>query len=496
MSIHQHKNIAIAIITFMIIGTVPNPKAESAAKKTCNSVKLDFTEALERMNKTNEAILAVKLEQKQAHYKKRAACGLYFPKIDINLMYTHLNDDITMDFNPLKNAMIGLSANAYAGAGGFGGAPAFIQQANANPELADSNFIETIQDKNFWSLSVSVKQPIFTGGKIIAANRAAKASIEASNEKLKYITNKLTTELAQRYFGFRLFIKVAEVRKEVLAGMAQHLSRANKMEAKGMIARAEKLHAEVSYADAEREYQKSMRDVGTAQSALKNTVALNCDIEPVSHLFITRDIKPLKYYKEVALKLNPALRQLKAHMERAHQGYMKEMANYSPSIFAFGSADIYSKNRSSSKPQWFVGLGATYTLFDGLQRYNKTRAAKALENKMVATVNKTKRDIETLVEKSYNELMKDAEQIRALDKSIEFAEEYLRVREKAFSAGFATSIDVVDARLNLSRVKIGRLKAIYEMDVSLAKLLEVCGMSNKFNLERTKTAQERPLLKK
>ncbi len=496
MSVYRFRKTAIFIMgliaSFSIIGT----ETEGAEKKP--RIRLGFTQALERMEKTNEALKAVKLEQKQAKYKKRTALGLYFPKVDMNFMYTHLNDSITMDFNPLKNAMIELSASAYASA--KMPAPAaykplhdgFVQKVNADPKMSNDNFIKTMQEQNFWTLSVVAKQPIFTGGKIIAANKAARASLEASNEKLKYTRNKLTTELAQRYFGVRLFIKVAEVRKEVLAGMAQHLDRAKKMEAKGMIARAEELHAEVSYADAEREYQKSLRDVSTAQSALKNTVSLHENIEPVSHLFITRDVKDLQYYKDRAGELNPALKQLKAHKEMAHQGYMKELASYSPTLFAFGSADVLTKNHSDSKPDWFVGLGATYTLFDGLQRYSKLKTAKSLEQKVAALVHKARRDIDTLVEKSYNDLMKDAEQIRALDKSIEFAEEYLRVREKAFSAGFATSIDVVDARLNLSRVKIGRLKAMYEMDVSLAKLLEVCGMSDQFNLVRTKFSGKEP----
>ena len=81
-----------------------------------------------------------------------------------------------------------------------------------------------------------------------------------------------------------------------------------------------------------------------------------------------------------------------------------------------------------------------------------------------------KSDVQTLVEKSYNELMKDGEQLEAMETSIKFAEEYLRVRQKAFKEGFATSIDLVDAQLALSKVKIERLKALYEFDVSFARL--------------------------
>jgi outer membrane protein TolC len=72
------------------------------------------------------------------------------------------------------------------------------------------------------------------------------------------------------------------------------------------------------------------------------------------------------------------------------------------------------------------------------------------------------------------------EQIEALEKAIEFAREYLRVREASFASGFGTSIDVVDARLNLSKVEIERLHAMYEFDISLARLLEVSGLSDEY----------------
>jgi outer membrane protein TolC len=185
---------------------------------------------------------------------------------------------------------------------------------------------------------------------------------------------------------------------------------------------------------------------------------------------------------------------MKANQELAHQGYMKEIAQYSPDIFIFGSKDIANKDLSIYTPEWFVGAGATMTLFDGMSRYNKVNAASATEKRVASAMRQADKDIETLVEKSYNELMKDVEQIQTLEKSVEFAEEYLRVRETAFMAGFGTSIDLVDARLNLSKVKIERLQALYEFDVSLARLLEVSGLSEQYESYRKDARTESDIL--
>jgi outer membrane protein TolC len=45
------------------------------------------------------------------------------------------------------------------------------------------------------------------------------------------------------------------------------------------------------------------------------------------------------------------------------------------------------------------------------------------------------------------------------------------VRQKAFAEGFATSTEVVDSQLNLAKVETEILKAKYDYDVALARLL-------------------------
>lgn len=82
--------------------------------------------------------------------------------------------------------------------------------------------------------------------------------------------------------------------------------------------------------------------------------------------------------------------------------------------------------------------------------------------------------------KTYHEIEKASESATSLDSSMDFAEEYFRVRNKAFKEGFATSTQVVDAQMNLSKTKIERLQAMYQYDMAFVKLLEWCGMSDSF----------------
>ncbi|MEH6532975.1 MAG: TolC family protein, partial [Photobacterium frigidiphilum] len=86
-----------------------------------------------------------------------------------------------------------------------------------------------------------------------------------------------------------------------------------------------------------------------------------------------------------------------------------------------------------------------------------------------------------LVEKTYREANQSLEEYNGLKSSLALAEENVRLREKAFSQGLSTSLDVVDAEMYLAGVKTQRLAAAYQYVISLSRLLAVSGEMNSFN---------------
>jgi len=422
----------ITLILFLVM-IVPHP-GETAG--------LTFDQALKKLRTANEAIQAARMEESQREYEKSATRGLYFPRIDASGRFTRIDDPIVISIP------------------GLGTIP--------------------VQDDQFWRFNVNFKWPVFTGGRILAANRAADAFLEESKAKRQRTESGLISELARRYFGLRLAQVVTEVRREVMEGMEQHLSDARKLEEQGMIARAEKLHAEVTNAEAMREYKRAVRDVAIARTALNDILSSKEEITPTSPLFLIRDIGPMENFRDQGLSSNPALKQLSAQREAAHQGYKKELGTLAPEVYLFGVKELYKKDLTVLEPRWAVGLGVTFNLFEGFSGYNRVMAAKKQESRISHLEQQGRLTIETLAEKRYQEVMKALEQYDANETARRFAEEYLRVRKRAFEEGYATSLDVVDAQLSLSKVKTERLVAVYEFDVALAELLETSGHSERF----------------
>jgi len=42
---------------------------------------------------------------------------------------------------------------------------------------------------------------------------------------------------------------------------------------------------------------------------------------------------------------------------------MKELSRYSPDIYVFGNRELAGRNRSMTSPEWYIGFGASMTLF-------------------------------------------------------------------------------------------------------------------------------------
>ncbi len=438
-------------------------------------VELTFSDAVQRMKTANDAIIAARFEEEQRMREKSASRGLFFPKVDVKANGVKMSDPVVMDLNDIRTAMLAVQQGTLVGAGVN---PAVANAINQQTAQNLPEFKKTLVEDKFMTVDATVTQPIFTGGKILAANRAAGARVSESHAKLVDTQNRLISELVNRYFGYRLAMKVIDVRKMVYDGMEKHLSDAKALEKNGVIARVERLHAEVAFSEAEREYKKALRNSELARTVLNNTLGGNDPVVPVTPLFILKEVKPLEYYQRMALDSNPLLKQIAATRDLAHQNYMKEIASYSPDIFIFGSRQLYEWHSPEYTPKWIIGFGATCNIFEGFAGANHVRAAESQEERVASLETKAKKDIRTLVEKNYQELMLALEQYQSIQSSFKFAEEYLRVREKAFVEGSATSLDVVDAELAFAKVRIDKLKAAYDYDVALGALLEASGQSS------------------
>ena len=439
---------------------------------------LSLEEALEMTLSDNPAIRAAEFNRRAAQQERRAAIGLRMPQIGITGSYAYLGKDIEIDLNNMKAPVQNLAGQILqSGMIPSDYIPSISQMLSG---AMAASWALPLQDRSLGFVGGDVTVPLWMGGKINAANRAARINEQTARSQGIQQRNALVSELVERYYGLALARQVVVVRQQVVDGVRKHLEDAAALEAQGMISRSEKLYVEFKMSEAERDLQNAQSQVETIAAALNSTIGQTDDYQPVTAMFILERIEPLDHFRTLAAERNPLLDQVDQKRRRAYEGVRAQRSSFLPQVVAMGGMSFYDYQVSKVLPRWAVGVGVNFKLFDGLNREYKYSAAKQTVRRVEALQDKAGNDISVLVEKLYNQMENYRTQMASIEASLAFAEEYLKTKNAAFLEGMSSSTDLIDAELNLAKVKTERIEAAYRYDVSLAQLLEAAGISDEF----------------
>ena len=439
---------------------------------------LSLEEALEMTLSDNPAIRAAEFNRRAAQQERRAAIGLRMPQIGITGSYAYLGKDIEIDLNNMKAPVQNLAGQILqSGMIPSDYIPSISQMLSG---AMAASWALPLQDRSLGFVGGDVTVPLWMGGKINAANRAARINEQTARSQGIQQRNALVSELVERYYGLALARQVVVVRQQVVDGVRKHLEDAAALEAQGMISRSEKLYVEFKMSEAERDLQNAQSQVETIAAALNSTIGQTDDYQPVTAMFILERIEPLDHFRTLAAERNPLLDQVDQKRRLAYEGVRAQRSSFLPQVVAMGGMSFYDYQVSKVLPRWAVGVGVNFKLFDGLNREYKYSAAKQTVRRVEALQDKAGNDISVLVEKLYNQMENYRTQMASIEASLAFAEEYLKTKNAAFLEGMSSSTDLIDAELNLAKAKTERIEAAYRYDVSLAQLLEAAGISDEF----------------
>lgn len=459
-----HGRFTLFSLALAALLTLPAPPRAAA-------LDLSFSAGLERLTGHSAELAAASRKVENRRESIAAARGLYWPQVAAQTRFTRMDDPIVLDLNDIRQVILKLHP--------------------AVPASAVPNFTMEVQDRDFWRSEVALTWPVFTGGRITAANDFAEAGLAGALAEGDRTRQRLTAELVRRYFGLQVALQVLEVRREILRDLAEHVRQAKRLEEEGLIARVERLHAEVAQAEADREAQGAQKDVEIARIALADLLGSDETVAPVSPPFILRDpeMGELAALREGSGG-NPLLKEAAAKQSQAGSQTKAEKAKWLPEVYLFGMRELSRSDLTVLDPAWAVGFGASLALFDGGMRTHRIRAAEATEQEAALLVQRAREEITLLAEKRYRELLKARERFFSLAASVSLGEENLRTRQLAFREGLATSLDVVDAERALSGIRVERLRSALAFDVSLAEYLEACGRTERFASLQQADAEE------
>ena len=413
--------------------------------------ELSLKEAYNLMLSKNGDLNASLQEVYAKQEEQKAIKGLRYPSISLSATYLNLDKDIAVDLNDQRTMVSGIL-----------GVP--------DPALlGDWNF--TLQQKNLGFATADIEWPIFAGGKINAATKASKINFELSENHHKIKENALTIKLIDYYFKLKLAKEAEGLRKKVYETIQLHSDHATKLFENGIIPEVETLNAKVALSNAKRELVAAQKDVSLATTAIKNLIG-GKTFNSTSTAFINPTIQTsLGEFQNDMIQENEQLKFLEKNEELAKIGVKVENSEYFPKVALFGKHTLWKDNLSLLENKWLVGVGATWELFNGFEREHKIKAAKHKVLQVQQLEKQAKLNLLTYTEKLYNDLEKQREQYDSLDTDEVLAEKLKFMRTRAFEEGTGTSLEVIDATLQLTQIKLFKIKALYHYNATYGELM-------------------------
>ena len=324
--------------------------------------------------------------------------------------------------------------------------------------------------------------PLYTGGRISAQQDALAHKVREVEALQSERVEEKDAELAQRYWGVQLARSVAQLRESRLADEEAQVVRAKRFEAKGLISKLERMSVEVSRDTAKREATAAETSARVAEAELMAELREKTLPELSTPLFVlTGDLGTLSGWQKKARLNSPLLRKTDAQIQQAQEGVRAAKGNFHPQVFAFGMKNLVKHYLTPVEPDWMAGIGVKFTLWDNKDRMSDISAAKSLVTKATAAREETDNKLMSAVEVAFLRTTEAREEYDLTVSTVALAAENLRLREKSFSEGLSTALDVREARTQLTGAEIAQRAAAYKFVVSWAMLHASSGAMPEFS---------------
>ncbi len=465
----------VAIVTLLW------PPAVRAQQQT---VRLTLSAAIDSAMLHNAHIRQYREKVEQKKYLKKSAVGNFFPTINVNGGFTWFSQNAELNTSMFKegidNMLIGYGALIGKGLQLSPTDQQILVQTLSNLRKIPPVNLE-IKGQDYPNFNVTLFQPLFTGGKIIAGKKYAEAELSYSNEDLRKTENEVLKETIDRYYAVVLLKAVVNVRKQVVAGMKRHQRDAEKAIQAGLIPPYTRLRAQVAVANAQRDLTDDENKLELAKMALKTSMGLRQDIniEITDTLHFQACPLNLSRLQSEAKVSQPVFQMIREKKNMVKQKHNLEVAEFMPQIGAWGTYSLFRDKYPVIQPPFVLGVQAKINLFHGGKKFNDLKATRHLAKEVEAAEVYARQQVNLWVDKSYRQVLNTQERYRKLQPTIAMAKRNYVITEKRFREGMAKSTDVIDARLLYEKAQIEAYHTLYEYYTALSDLYLATGNPQK-----------------
>lgn len=430
------------ILTILIFSIAPGVFAQQT---------LSLEQCREMALEQNENIEIARLQHEKAKTDKAAMKTQYFPSLSGSATGAYLFNDIEMEMhiptakpNPLSgelepNYMLNPST----------GEP--VMGPDGNPVFNVYGWLPLeISLKGAYMAGVSLEQPIYTGGKIMAGNRMAKIGVEMTRENLKLEREKTIHNTDQSYWLYVTVqekVKLAEEYKKLLEELLATTQDAYET---GMSTQNDVLKVKVKLNKARLELQKAQSGLKLTRMALCRAVGLPFETKIVTSDSLNNIISPVTPGKVQGISFRPEYSLLKKQIELANEQIKLTRADFLPTAGLqigynyIGGIEYADQSYEDGNTSIMASL--KIPLFHWGEGFKKIKSAQHEVDIKKAKLKKNSRLLELEITQARLNLNDAITRVEMAEESLEQADENLRVTSDNYELGMKILPELLEAQ--------------------------------------------------
>lgn len=449
----------------------------------------------------NKQMAVSRMKQDAAANLRKSARTYYLPKVDAVGGYEFFNREISLLNGQQKSALSHLGTNlgtqATAGATDLvsslvsqglltpdaaqqlgsmmGGASSSLEQAGnaVGQQVVDAFHTDTRQ---LWGGAIMVRQPVYMGGAITAANRMAQIGEDMAANDLDRRRQSTLYSIDQAYWTV-----VSLKQKQRLAYSYRDLvskldGDVGKMIAQGVATRAEGLKVDVKVNEADMQVTQVEDGLALARMLLCQLCGLPMDKAVV---LADEDSKQLsadstRTYTEpdTTLESRPEVRLLQNAIDMGEQSTRLVRAAFLPHVALTGgymvsNPNVYNGFQRNFSGVWNVGVMLQIPVWNWFEGTYKVRATKAATRMAQMELADAQEKIRLQISQSRFKVNEAWKRLAMARKNIKSADENLRCANLGFKEGVMDATDVMTAQTAWQQAQSQKIDA--EIEVKLAQ---------------------------
>lgn len=450
----------LALLTALVMAPVPvvaepETRPQPSAGADTTAPPLSLAGAVEIALRQNPSIAAAGHDLKAAEAGVERARAGYLPRLDLGESYARSDNPVFAFSSKLNQGRFTASD---------------FDTSRLNSPGAIGNF----------RTSVTLTQPLWTGGRTTAALEGAQVGRAAAALGVERQRQEVIFGVAQAYYRVLLAQANLDVVKAGLRAAEANRDRARVRFETGIVVESDVLSAEVRMAGLREQEIAAASQLTLARAALNDAMG-----RPLDEAFAATDAlveRPLPAAAAAVaeqgttavpalLERRPDYRKLVEDERAAERRVALARAEFLPTVNARGSYDIDRLDfAANGQDSWFLGVALQWNLFNGLGDRARLAEARAGADRARALRARAASAMQLEVTDALLALRAARERIAVARRAAAQAKESLRLVGDRYGAGLTTIVDLLGAEAALTQARASVSAALHDHGIGVARL--------------------------